>query len=52
MTNSILAAIAALVVGGGIAGATVFGLVSSQTSAPSESPGDAAKPVIQYGSRG
>lgn len=48
--NSILAAVAALVVGGGIAGATVFGLVSSQTSAPSQSPGNAENPVIQYGS--
>ncbi|MDP9823456.1 DUF2613 family protein [Nocardioides massiliensis] len=51
MINSIVGAVAALVVGGGIAGATVFGLVSSQTSAPADSPGNAEKPFIQYGDR-
>jgi hypothetical protein len=48
--SSIIGAIAALVVGGAIASATVVGLVSSQQGAPSQSPGSVTEPTIPYGS--
>lgn len=48
--NSIIGGIAALIVGGGLATATVFGLVSSQTSTSGDSPTNVNQPVIPYGS--
>lgn len=50
MGSSIAGAIAALVVGSAVAGATIFGLVSSQTGPSGPSPANAENPVIQYGS--
>lgn len=49
MGSSIIGAIASMVVGGALAGATLFGLVSSQTSGPDNSPAQVNSPVIQYG---
>jgi hypothetical protein len=50
--TTILSTIGALFVGGAVASATVFGLVSSQTSAPSKSPVSVTSPEIEYGSNG
>jgi hypothetical protein len=47
--SSIIGGITALLLGSAVAGATVFGLVSSQTSAPAQSPANVNQPVIQYG---
>jgi len=47
--GAILSTIGALVLGGVVATATVVGLVSSQTSAPDQSPTNVNAPVIQYG---
>ena len=49
MGSSIIGGIASLVVGAAVAGATIFGLVSSQTAPPSESPGSVTDPAIPYG---
>ncbi len=49
MGNSIVGAIAALVVGAGVAGASIFGLVNSQTGTSGPSPADANDPVVEYG---
>lgn len=48
--NSILGGIAALIVGSGLAAATVFGVVSSQTSPSGQSPTNVNQPVVPYGS--
>jgi hypothetical protein len=50
--TTILSTIGALVVGGAVASATVFGLVSSQTADPSQSPVSVTNPEIEYGSTG
>lgn len=50
MINSIIGALAALLAGGTLAAATVFGVVSSQTSNPDRSPVDAEQPAVDYGS--
>jgi hypothetical protein len=47
---TIVGTIAALVVGAVVAAATVFGVVSSQTGASGDSPGNVNQPVIEYGS--
>jgi Protein of unknown function (DUF2613) len=47
--SSIIGGIAALVVGAALAGATVFGVVSSQTGAPDKSPTSVNAPVVDYG---
>ena len=47
--GSIVAPVLSLFVGGALATATLMGLVSSQTSAPENSPADAEAPVIDYG---
>lgn len=47
--GSIVTPIISLVAGAVLAGGTIFGLVSSQTSA-GPSPADANKPVVNYGS--
>lgn len=49
MGSSIIGGIASLVVGTAVAGATVFGLVSSQTATPEQSPANVNNPVVQYG---
>lgn len=38
-----------LLVGGGMAGAAIFGLVDSQTQTPSKSPASVTNPVLNYG---
>ncbi|WP_156390891.1 MULTISPECIES: hypothetical protein [unclassified Nocardioides] len=38
-----------LLVGGGMAGAAIFGLVDSQTKVPSKSPASVTNPVLNYG---
>ncbi|QIX26413.1 hypothetical protein ncot_07215 [Nocardioides sp. JQ2195] len=48
--NGIIGGIAALIVGGGLASATVFGVVSSQTGTSGDSPANVNQPVIPYGS--
>jgi hypothetical protein len=49
--QAILITLASVLVGGGLAGATVVGLVHSQTSAPSKSPVDVSQPAdLGYGS--
>jgi hypothetical protein len=48
--QAILITIASVLVGGGLAGATVVGLVSSQTAPPGESPANVSNPVLEYGS--
>lgn len=50
MSNSIIGGLASLLAGVALAGATVFGLVSSQTGTPENSPANAERPVIDYGS--
>ena len=42
-------ALASIVVGGGLAGATFVGLVNSQTAGPDQSPADVNAPVVDYG---
>lgn len=39
-----------ILVGGGLAGATLVGVVNSQTGTPTESPGDSTNPALVYGS--
>lgn len=48
--GTIVAPVLSLFIGGALATATLFGLISSQTSAPENSPGNAEAPVIDYGS--
>jgi hypothetical protein len=50
--STILSTIGALFVGGAVASATVFGLVSSETSDPAKSPVSVSNPVIDYGTTG
>jgi hypothetical protein len=47
--SSIIGGIAALVLGSAVAGATVFGLVSTQTAAPENSPTNVEQPTVDYG---
>ena len=47
--GSIIAPIVSIVVGGGLAVATLMGLVTSQTSAPEQSPGTINTPEFSYG---
>ena len=48
--GAIVTTIAAVLIGGAVAGATVFGLVSSQTANPDRSPVSVNSPAIEYGS--
>ena len=41
---------ASVVIGGGLAGATVVGLVNSQTAPPEQSPGSVSDTTLDYGS--
>lgn len=50
MINSFIGGLVALLAGGTLAGATVFGLVSTQTGGPEQSPVDAEQPFVDYGS--
>jgi len=50
--STLLSTIGALFVGGAVALATVFGLVSSQTAEPAKSPVSVSNPEIEYGSTG
>ncbi|MDQ1104382.1 hypothetical protein [Nocardioides zeae] len=53
MGTGLIGTLVSLVVGGTVAAVSVVGVVSSQTSAPSTSPGDSQAPaasVIDYGS--
>ena len=51
MGTSIIGAIASIVLGTAVASATVFGIVSSQTNAPADSPASVENPTstIEYG---
>jgi hypothetical protein len=42
-------AFVSVLVGGGLAGATVVGLVDSQTAPPEKSPASVSDPVLEYG---
>jgi hypothetical protein len=46
----LLSTFAAMVVGGGIAAGSMYGLISSQTSAPADSPTNVNAPDFDYGS--
>ena len=48
--RSMLITFASVIVGAGLAGATVVGLVSSQTAPPAKSPANVSNPVLEYGS--
>lgn len=47
---NLLMTFAALFVGGAIAAGSVYGLISSQTAAPANSPTNVNAPVFDYGS--
>ena len=47
--QALLITFASIVVGGGLAGATVVGLVNSQTAPPEDSPANVSNPVLEYG---
>ena len=49
MINNILGGIAALLTGGALAAATVYGVVTSQTGAPEQSPVDSSDVAVDYG---
>jgi len=46
----ILTTFAAMVVGGGIAAGSMYGLLASQTAAPADSPTNVNAPQFDYGS--
>ncbi|GAB2447368.1 hypothetical protein GCM10027062_31330 [Nocardioides hungaricus] len=48
--QAIIITFASMLVGGGLAGATVVGLVNSQTAPPDKSPANVSNPVLEYGS--
>lgn len=48
--GGIIAAIGSLVVGGAVAGVTIFGLINGQVNSPADFTGDASNPTIDYGS--
>lgn len=47
--GSIVAPIVSCLVGGGLAVATLMGVITSQTSAPDQSPGTVESPDFSYG---
>lgn len=49
MNSAFIGPIVSLVAGGLLASVSVFGLISSQTSAPSKSPANAEAPAFDYG---
>ena len=48
--SSFVAPIVSCIVGGGLAVATLVGVVTNQTSAPSQSPASVTSPDFNYGS--
>ncbi len=48
--QSIIVTVASVVVGGGLAAATVMGVVTAQTNPSNDSQGNVNNPVIDYGS--
>ncbi|MGB0102363.1 MAG: hypothetical protein WBP61_18945 [Nocardioides sp.] len=48
--QALIITFASVIVGGGLAGATVIGLVNSQTAPPAQSPASVNNPVLDYGS--
>ena len=50
--QAFLIAFVSVLVGGGLAGATVVGLVDSQTSPPAKSPASVSDPNLEYGTTG
>jgi hypothetical protein len=48
--QAFLVSLLSVVVGGTLAGATVVGLVKSQTDPPEQSPANVSNPQIEYGS--
>jgi hypothetical protein len=48
--QAFLITFASVVVGGALAGATVVGLVNSQTAPPDKSPANVSNPTLDYGS--
>lgn len=47
--RALIIAFASIIVGAGLASATVVGLVSSQTAPPDQSPANVSDPVLEYG---
>ena len=47
--QAIIITFASVLVGGGLAGATVVGLVNSRTAPPKDSPANVSNPVLEYG---
>ena len=47
--QAFLIGVVSVVVGGGLAGATLVGLVDSQTAGPDKSPADVSNPTVSYG---
>ena len=47
--GSIVAPVVSCLVGGGLAIATLMGVITSQTSAPDQSPGTIQSPEFNYG---
>lgn len=48
--QSIIVTVVSVIVGGGLAAATVLGVVTVQTNPSNDSSGDVNNPVIDYGS--
>lgn len=48
--QAFLISLVSVLAGGALAGATVVGLVNSQTAAPAQSPADVSNPTVTYGS--
>ncbi len=49
MNSNLVGPIASVVAGAALAAVSVFGLISSQTAAPSQSPANAEAPAFDYG---
>ncbi len=47
---NIFSVFAAMIVGGGIAVGSIYGLLASQTAAPEDSPASVNAPAFDYGS--
>ena len=49
MTSTLVGPIVSVLAGAALAAVSVFGLISSQTAAPSKSPANAEAPAFDYG---
>lgn len=49
--RTVIGTIASVIVGGIVATATIFGVVSSQTSPSDQSPANVNAPVVDYGTK-